>query len=82
MDRRNLLKILPLVTMAGTVMKIGETEAIAYKTETDKKYIIVLPNHVFLNEEKARRIREMLAQRGINASLIEGAENLKIYELQ
>lgn len=78
MDRRKMLKVLPLAAMAGVTMKIGETDAKAFEVKPDKKYLLVMPDVPY---EQIRACSDVLRERGINATVCTGVEDLKIYEL-
>lgn len=79
MNRRKLLRVLPLAAMAGVTVKVGETAAMAYEMKPDKKYLFVIPGAPARSTAYAA---EHLRQRGINATVIGGADDLKIYELE
>ena len=78
MNRRDLLKVLPLAAIVGTTVKLGETEAQAFEMKSDKKYLFVLPS---ARPEEAGRYAEILRKRGINATVATGDFEMKIYEI-
>jgi hypothetical protein len=79
MDRRKMLKVLPLAALAGAAVKIGTVQGSAFEMKPDKKYIFVLPD---VPPEHAMLCSKLLRERGINATVCAGRPELKIYELQ
>jgi hypothetical protein len=80
MNRRGLLKVLPLAAMAGATVKVGEIEAQAVEVKPDKKYVFVVSDaHP---EAVIQQCLAILRERGINATIVTGVEDLKIYELE
>jgi hypothetical protein len=80
-SKRNFLKILPVAAMLPTALAIGEVKAAGYEVSAQKKYLIVIPDDVVISDQAGERLRSMLKERGIDATVIAGAEGLKVYEL-
>ena len=80
MNRRKMLKVLPLVAMAGASVRISGAEAKAYELKPTKKYLIIM--HEDLSAEDAARARSVLASRGINATIATGGAVQSVYELE
>lgn len=79
MNRRNMLRVLPLAAMVGATVKLGERQATAYEMKPDKKYLFVVPGDI--SADQALTMRMTLQDRGINSTICCG-EDLKIYELE
>jgi hypothetical protein len=80
-SKRNLLKVLPIAAMVPSSIALGDTRVASYEVSTAKRYLIVIPDAVLITEQEGQRMRDVLAERGINATVIAGAEGLKVYEL-
>lgn len=79
MNRRNLLKVLPLAAMTGTAINLGEVEAVAHEMKPGKRYLFVTSAEISV--EQARTMQVLLEKRGINATICR-SDDLKIYELE
>lgn len=79
MNRRNMLKVLPLAAMVGATVKLGEVEATAYEMKAGKKYLFVLPD--FATPDHVKHCGERLRERGVDA-VVCNISDLKIYELE
>jgi hypothetical protein len=80
-SKRKFLKVLPLAALVSVAVKVGEEDALAYEIRSDRKYIFVIP-HWNGREHEAKAAREVLLQRGIDATIVAGVDDLHIYELQ
>lgn len=80
MNRRAILKSLPLLALAGVAENLEGVEAKAYALESRKKYVFVL--HGDVEREGMEKATALLRGRGIDATIIANAEDVKIYELQ
>lgn len=79
LDRRSILKVLPLAAMAGATVKIGETEAKAFEMKPSKKYVFVMAG---ISAKEAEQCVGVLRGRGIDATICATDADLKIYELE
>lgn len=77
MNRRSMLKVLPLVALAGISIKVGEVEGKAFEMKPNKKYLFIAPG---ISTEAAIGCRSLLLERGIDATVC-SSDDLKIYEL-
>jgi hypothetical protein len=80
-SKRNFLKVLPLAAMVPSALALGDTKVAAYEIAEPKRYLIVVPDSVLITEAEAFRMKQILDGRGINATVVTGAEGLKVYEL-
>lgn len=78
MNRRNMLKVLPLAALAGVSVKVGTTEAKAFEMKPNKKYIFVMPD---VPAAHAQQCSNVLRERGIDATICATDAEISIYEL-
>lgn len=78
MDRRNMLKVLPLAALAGVSLKVEGVDAKAFEMKPNKKYLFAMPN---APADFAQHAATTLRKRGIDATVYTGDE-LKIYEIE
>jgi hypothetical protein len=76
--KRRLLKALPLAAMAPALMlHVGEKDAQGFALAKEKKYVFKV--NADLTQDEANGFRDILLEKGINATVISG--DVEIYEL-
>lgn len=79
-SRRTLLRALPLAALApAAIAKIEERKARGYEVRPNKRYVFKIPSDVGVSTKEMEGMRDLLQQRGIDATIIHG--EIEIYEM-